>query len=92
MGWLRRFQVFIHPKDALKAQEQDVVHFLTYLAEVEELAASGQDQCFNALLFFFRHVLGRSEVNFKGAIQSKRKTCGPGKSCPEKPSILESWG
>ncbi|MDA0348371.1 MAG: integron integrase [Verrucomicrobia bacterium] len=73
LGWLRRFQAFLHPVDALRAREQDVVDFLTYLAEELELAASGQDQCFNALLFFFRHVLDLREVNFRGATRSRKR-------------------
>jgi hypothetical protein len=73
LGWLRRFQAFLHPQDAMDAKDTDVVAFLTYLAEKLELAASGQDQCFNALLFFFRYVLNQSEVNFRGATRSRKK-------------------
>lgn len=73
LGWLRRFQAFLHPIDALQACEQDVVNFLTFLAEELELASTSQDQAFNALLFFFRHVLDKSEVNFRGATRSKKR-------------------
>ena len=71
LGWLRRFQAFLHPTDAMRARDQDVVRFLSYLAEEQEVSPSGQNQCFNALLFFFRHALGQPEVNFKGAIRAK---------------------
>ena len=57
LGWLRRFQAFLHPKDAILAEAQDVVRFLTMLAEKEQVASSTQNQAFNALLFFFRHPL-----------------------------------
>ena len=40
MGWLRRFQAFLHPMDALKARVKDVVDFLTYLAEELYLSSS----------------------------------------------------
>ncbi len=73
LSWLRRFQAFIHPKDAMEAVEADVVRFLSYLAEELELSPSGQDQAFNALLFFFRHVLEMTDVNFRGATRSKKK-------------------
>ena len=67
MAWVRRFQAFLHPKDAMNATEEGVVRFLSYLAEESEIAATGQNQCFNALLFFFRHVLGKVEVDFVDA-------------------------
>ena len=77
MNWLRRFQVFLHPKDTMAANEQEVVNFLSYLAEECEIAATGQNQCFNALLYFFRHVLKKTEVNFKGATRAKKRTRVP---------------
>ena len=73
MGWLRRFQAYLHPADAMQATEEDVVRYLTYLAEEEQIASGGQDQCFNALLFFFRHALHQPEVNFKGAVRAQRR-------------------
>ena len=73
IAWLRRFQVFLHPKEAMASESADVVRFLTYLAEVQELAPTGQNQCFNALLFFFRHVRGQTDVNFQGATRAKKR-------------------
>ncbi|MCB1123100.1 MAG: integron integrase [Verrucomicrobiae bacterium] len=73
MGWLRRFQAFLYPANAMEAEAEAVVRFLSHLAEDQELAPSGQDQAFNALLFFFRNVLGQPEVNFRGAIRSKKR-------------------
>ncbi len=71
LGWLRRFQAFLHPTDAMHARDEDVVRFLSHLAEVESISPSGQNQCFNALLFFFRYALGQPEVNFQGATRAK---------------------
>ena len=73
MAWVRRFQAFLHPKDAMDATAEDVVRFLSYLAEESEIAATGQNQCFNALLYFFRHVLKQTDINFKGAIRAKKR-------------------
>jgi len=73
MNWLRRFQGFLYPGDAMAATEQDVVNFLTYLAEKAEIAATGQNQCFNALLYFFRSVLKQPDVSFKGAVRAKKR-------------------
>ena len=44
MAWLRRFQAFLHPKDAMDATAEEVVRFLSYLAEESEIAATGQNQ------------------------------------------------
>ncbi|MGJ3242689.1 MAG: site-specific integrase [Opitutales bacterium] len=78
LGWLRRFQAFVDGKDAMDADEGDVVRFLSHLAEEEQLAASGQRQAFNALLFFFRHVLERPDVRFEGAVRAKERKRDPG--------------
>ena len=53
MAWVRRFQAFLHPEDAMDATAEQVVRFLSYLAEESEIASTGQNQCFNALLYFF---------------------------------------
>ncbi len=73
MGWLRRFQAFLHPKEAMGSESADVVRFLTYLAEEKELAPTGQNQCFNALLFFFRYVREQPDVDFQGATRAKKR-------------------
>jgi integron integrase len=73
MNWLRRFQAYLHPKDAMGAESADVVRFLTYLAEEREISPTGQNQCFNALLFFFRYVLEHEEIDFKGATRAKKR-------------------
>lgn len=73
MGWLRRFEAFLYPQDAMAAESGDVVRFLTYLAEEKDIASTGQNQCFNALLFFFRHVRGQPDVDFRGATRAKKR-------------------
>jgi integron integrase len=57
----------------MEAESADVVRFLTYLAEDKALAATGQNQCFNALLFFFRHVREQPDVEFQGATRAKKR-------------------
>lgn len=73
MGWLRRFEAFLYPKDAMEAESGDVVRFLTHLAEEREIAPTGQNQCFNALLFFFRYVREQPDVDFRGATRAKKR-------------------
>ena len=73
MAWLRRFQAYLYPRDAAIAEPVDAVAFLSHLAEVEGIAPSSQDQCFNALLFFFRYVREIPDVELAGAVRSKRR-------------------
>ena len=52
---------------------QDVKDYLTFLAVEKKVAASSQNQAFNALLFFFRHVLKTELGDFKEVPRAKRK-------------------
>ena len=73
MGWLRRFQAFLHPKEVMESEAGEVVNFLTYLAEEKRISPTGQNQCFNALLFFFRYVKEQPNVDFRGATRAKKR-------------------
>ncbi|ARM31328.1 hypothetical protein B9H02_08525 [Prosthecochloris sp. HL-130-GSB] len=39
----------------------------------KDVAASTQNQAFNALLFFYRHVLGREFGKVDGVVRAKRR-------------------
>ena len=51
-----RFQAFTKSKPPEDLPTEDVKAFLTFLAVERKVAASTQNQAFNALLFFFRNV------------------------------------
>jgi integrase len=51
----------------------DAKAFLTDLAVRQDVAASTRNQAFNALLFFFRHVLGREFGEIDGVVRAKRR-------------------
>ncbi|MFV0439557.1 MAG: integron integrase [Desulfopila sp.] len=72
-GWLRKFQTFTESKDPTLLDNEDVKRFLTSLAVQKHVAASTQNQAFNALLFFFRHVLGKEFSKIDGIVRAKRK-------------------
>ena len=59
-----------HPKDM---GEPEVTAFLTHLAAVERISASTQNQAFNALLFLYRHVLGKDFGVLDGVQRAKRR-------------------
>jgi len=55
--WIRRFYVYLHGKNPAELSEDDIKHFITSLAVKDKVAASTQNQAFNALLYFYRHGL-----------------------------------
>lgn len=71
--WLRKFQDFVRSKPPESLTATDVKEFLTWLAVKRQVAASTQNQAFNALLFFFRHVLHREFGKVEGVVRAKRR-------------------
>ncbi|MCL4553760.1 MAG: integron integrase [Actinobacteria bacterium] len=72
--WVKRFLHFHgmqHPDDLWEA---DVNEFLTSLAVDENVAASTQTQALSALLFLYRHVIGRELGEFDGLIRARKTT------------------
>jgi len=72
-GWIHKFQTFTKSKAPGLLSIDDVKKFLTFLAVERKVAASTQNQAFNALLFFFRHVLGKEFGKVDGVVRAKRK-------------------
>jgi integron integrase len=71
--WTRKFQTFTRSKPPSELSTADVKAFLTDLAVEQNVAASTQNQAFNALLFFFRHVLGKEFGKVDGVVRAKRR-------------------
>jgi integron integrase len=71
--WLRKFQAFTHSKPPESLSTTEVKDFLTWLAVKREVAASTQNQAFNALLFFYRHVLQKEFGKVEGVVRAKRR-------------------
>ena len=71
--WGRKFQTFTKSKPPDSLSTDDVRDFLTDLAVSKGVAVSTQNQAFNALLFFFRHALGREFGRADGVVRAKRK-------------------
>jgi integron integrase len=75
--WVRKIQCFSKSKDPELLSTTDVKDFLTFLAVKQKVSASSQNQAFNALLFFFRHVLNREFGKIDGVVRAKRKSYIP---------------
>jgi integron integrase len=69
--WLRRYMQALRDMPADLPSEKKLEQFLTDLARHRDLAASTQNQAFNAVLYFYREVLGQSLGNVD-ALRAKR--------------------
>ena len=72
-SWARKFQAFTRSKDPGALSTEDVKTFLSFLATEKQVAASTQNQAFNALLFVFRHVLQKEFGKVEGVVRAKRR-------------------
>ncbi len=75
--WVRKLQAFTQSKPPQNLVVEDVKRFLTDLAVVNEVSASTQNQAFNALLYFFRHVLKKEFGKVDGVVRARRKRTIP---------------
>ena len=71
-GWVRRYIVFHHKRHPAEMAEREVAAFLSNLAQVRGVSASTQNQAFCAVLFLYRHVLGRPLGKLEGLVWAKR--------------------
>lgn len=70
-GWLVRFMRYVKKLPSGLASEQKIEAFLTTLAK-DEVAASTQNQAFNALLYFYKNCL-KQELHNINALRAKRE-------------------
>ncbi len=70
--WSRKFQSYLRNKPPDELSATDVKSYLTYLAVNCKVAASTQNQAFNALLFLFRHILKKDFGDHKDIPRAKK--------------------
>ena len=71
-AWVRKLQAFTKSKPPRELSVEDVKSFLSDLAVNQNVAASPQNQAFNALLFFFRQVLKQEFGEVDGVVLAAR--------------------
>lgn len=71
-NWVKRFIHFHNVRHPAEMAETEINVFLTHLAVEEKVSASTQNQALSALLFLYRHVIGR-EVGDLGDVIRARK-------------------
>ena len=69
--WVGKFQAFVQSRPTDQLGGDEVRGFLTELAVRYGVAAATQNQAFNALLFFYRHVLHREFGQLDGVVRAK---------------------
>jgi integron integrase len=76
-SWARALESFTRNKPPADLTVEDVKSFLTHLAVERHVSASSQNQAFNALLFVFRHVLGKEFGQVDGVVRAKKRPYVP---------------
>jgi integron integrase len=71
--WVKRFIFFHNKRHPAEMGEPEINAYLTHLAVKEKVSASTQNQALSALLFLYRHVLGR-EIGDLGEVIRARKS------------------
>ena len=71
-SWISQFGTFLEHKDPGKVDSGDAKRFLTHLAVDRGVAASTQNQAFNALLFLYRHILKAEYELGNEVVRAKR--------------------
>ena len=72
VGWIRRYILFHGKRHPSEMGADQVAEFLSHLALENQVAASTQNQAFNALLFLYRQVLGIDVGEIAGAVRAKK--------------------
>jgi len=72
VNWIRRYILFHNKRHPKEMGSREIEDFLTHLAVDENVAASTQNQAFNALLFLYREVLNIQLDDSINAIRAKR--------------------
>ena len=77
LAWVRRFIYFHDKRHPAEMGEPEINAFLTHLAVTEKVSASTQTQALAALLFLYRHVLGREVGDLQDLVRARRDVTLP---------------
>lgn len=70
--WAKRFILFHQVRHPAEMGAEEVNAFLTHLAVKEKVSASTQNQALCALLFLYRHIVGREIGNLGEVIRARK--------------------
>lgn len=72
--WVKRYIFFHKVRHPKEMAEPEINAFLTHLAVKEKVSASTQNQALSALLFLYRHVIGREVGDLGKVIRARKPT------------------
>ncbi len=72
LNWVRDFYRFVGGILPQELGNAHVVDYLSHLAVERKVSAATQHQAFNALLFFYRHVLDKDIESLRETVRAKR--------------------
>ncbi len=70
--WTKYFIYFHDKRHPAEMGAEEVTAFLNWLATERKVAAATQNQALNAILFLYKHVLGKNLPWFDGLVRAKR--------------------
>lgn len=70
--WVKRFIFYHNVRHPAEMGEPEINAFLTHLALKEKVSASTQNQALSALLFLYRHVIGRGVGDLGEVIRARK--------------------
>lgn len=76
--WVKRFIRFHQYRHPVEMAEPEVNSFLTHLAVDKRVSASTQNQALAALLFLYRHVIGREVSEIGGCSRPQAEASAGG--------------
>jgi integron integrase len=77
LHWVKRYIHFHNKRHPNEMAETEIAAFLTHLAVDRKVSASTQNQALNALLFLYKHVLGRDIAQIEGVTRAKSRATLP---------------
>jgi integron integrase len=72
VSWIRRFILFHGKRHPMEMGEAEINRFLSHLAVSGDVSASTQTQALSALLFLYRHVLGKALLRIDDVVRATR--------------------
>jgi len=73
VGWIRRYILFHGKRHPAEMGAKEISAFLTHLATRRRVSASTQNQALCALVFLYKHVLGKSVGELEDLVRAKRR-------------------
>ena len=70
--WIKRFTRFHHGRQPAEMAEPEINRFPTHLAVTEKVSASTQNQALAAVLFLYRHGIGRDIGDISEVIRARK--------------------